>query len=156
MHLLAYVIRPVLKDLRLWSLEAERLVLGTACAESDCGRWLRQKGGGPALGIFQMEPSTHDDLFVNFLDHRHHIRRQVWNWRVNVEADARELIWNIGYATAMCRVHYLRDPEPLPNTLVGQAEYYKRVYNTHLGAGSAEGYIKKWRQFIPSGLESWE
>lgn len=68
-HLLRHVIRPVLKDLNLWSEPAERMVLGTACQESECGRFLVQVGG-PALGIYQMEPKTEYDLIKNFIRHR--------------------------------------------------------------------------------------
>ncbi len=41
-------------------------------------------------------------------------------------------IWNLAYATAMCRVHYLRVPRPLPDAGAVRAmgEYWKRHYNT--------------------------
>src|SRR5258708_26545125 len=29
-----------------------------------------QLGGGPAVGLFQMEPTTHDDCWTNFLNFR--------------------------------------------------------------------------------------
>lgn len=151
-HLLNYVIRPTLKDIGLWSVEAELLVLGTACAESDCGRWLRQKGTGPALGIFQMEPATHNDICTNFLNYKPELAGRICKATRTQNFIAADLITNLAYAAAMCRVHYLRDKEPIPRTLPEQAEYYKRVYNTHLGAGTADGYIKKWRQFVPAGM----
>ena len=53
------VVRPVLKVMDKWSEAAENLVLGTAAKESAMGQDLRQRGGGPALGIYQMEPATH-------------------------------------------------------------------------------------------------
>jgi hypothetical protein len=154
-QLLEYVIRPVLKGLGLHSEAAERLVLGTACAESDCGRWLRQKEDGVALGIYQMEPATHLDIWINFLQYKPVLANKVISWSTAVAPDVpepREMVGNLNYATAMCRVHYLRDPEPIPDTLPEQAEYWKRVYNTHLGAGTADGYIKKWRRFIALGV----
>ena len=65
-HLVKYVIEPVLKTLDLYSEDAVNLVLGTACVESECGRWLHQLGTGPALGIYQMEPDTHD-IFITII-----------------------------------------------------------------------------------------
>jgi hypothetical protein len=152
-HLTKYVIRPVLKDLGLYSVPAEQLVLGTACQESQCGRWLKQLGNGPALGIYQMEPATHDDIWDNFLEHRDKLVEKVKGFWINTSSDlADELVGNLYYATAMCRIHYLRVPEPIPDTLIGQAYYYKRYYNTPLGKATAEEYIAAWRRFIPSDL----
>ena len=63
------VIRPALEKLSLWSLNAEELVLGTAIVESGL-TYLRQHGDGPALGLWQVEPSTQNDLYTNFLNYR--------------------------------------------------------------------------------------
>jgi len=148
-QLLKFVIRPVLQNIGLWSIEAEQLVLGTACKESECGRWLKQLNNGPALGIYQMEPATHDDLWKNF------------SWvRKNEEKlfefvghgsrwpEAKDMVGNLDYATAMCRVHYLRMPEPIPVGLRKQAEYWKKFYNTPLGAGKVDEYIQSWERFV--------
>lgn len=151
-HLRTYVIRPVLKDLGLWSERAEQLLLGTACQESQCGRWLRQIGEGPAVGIYQMEPATHNDLWNNFLDHRESIARKVHMHVVGLGPTAEQMAGNLYYATAMCRVHYLRVPQPIPATLSEQAEYWKRFYNTELGKGRVEDYISNWARFMPAGL----
>ena len=48
-HFLAYVVRPSLDSIGLWSPAAERLLLGTALTESEL-TWLRQRGDGPARG----------------------------------------------------------------------------------------------------------
>lgn len=151
-HLRTYVIRPVLKDLGLWSEAAEKLLLGTACQESQCGRWLRQIGEGPAVGIYQMEPATHDDIWNNFLDHRQAIARKVKLTVCGLAPSAEQMAGNLIYATAMCRVHYLRVPDAIPPTLAEQAVYWKRFYNTELGKGRVEDYIKSWDRFIPAGL----
>lgn len=154
-HLLSYIIRPALKELDLHSEAAERLLLGTACAESDCGRWLRQVGEGPALGIFQMEPATHLDCWVNFLQYRPDLAKKIVRFTRYIWPECpepREMIGNLVYATAMARVKYLRDPAPIPGTLEEQAVYWKSVYNTEQGAGTVEKYIRKWRQFVPANV----
>jgi hypothetical protein len=146
-HLLKYVIRPVLKDLDLWSVEAEQLVLGTACQESKCGEYLVQLGGGPALGIYQMEPATHDDIWRNYLPGRA-IKYKISDFAFNAGLDADEMIGNLYYATAMCRIHYLRVPEKIPVGLHPQAAYWKKYYNTPLGAGTINEYINSWERFV--------
>lgn len=147
-HLLKYVIRPTLKELDLWSIEAEQLVLGTACQESACGEYLKQLGGGPALGIYQMEPATHDDLIKNFLQYKPPLRDKVWSYVRKQPPISNEMIGNLYYATAMCRIHYLRVPASIPTGLRPQAAYWKKYYNTELGAGTIDEYMKSWERFV--------
>ena len=54
-----------------------------------------------------------------------------------------QLEYNLAYAVCMARIHYLRDPEPLPkkNDVWGLAEYYKRVWNTEAGKATVEGAV---------------
>ena len=145
-QLLIHIIRPVLKHLELWSVGAERLVLGTACQESECGRWLVQING-PALGAWQMEPATHDDIVNNYLAFRPELKSRVGYWAAQ-GFTAPQLAWNLGYGEAMCRLRYRRIPRAIPDTLQGQAEYYKINYNTPLGAGTAQQYVSNWQRFV--------
>ena len=62
-QILSMVIRPALAKINLWSRSAEELVLGTAIVESGL-TWFRQWGDGPALGLWQVEPSTQNDLYT--------------------------------------------------------------------------------------------
>lgn len=153
-HLLIHVIRPVLKDLDLWSASAERLLLGTACQESECGRWLVQLGNVPmgGCGIYQMELATHQDLWENFILNRPTLEAKVRQFKSPWFSAREELTGNLSYATAMCRVHYLRDPRPIPEDLPGQAEYWKRVYNTAAGKGEVNQYINNWNRFVLPGV----
>lgn len=149
------IIRPVLRDLGLpGGVYAEALVLGTACQESQCGLWVVQLESGPAKGIYQMEPASHDDLWNNFIQHRPELVKKLNRWRCQYGngMGAWELVGNLFYATAMCRIHYYRRPEPIPETLQGQAQFWKLAYNTPLGAGTVKEYITHWRQYAPSGL----
>ena len=51
---------------------------------------------------------------------------------------------NIALQAVFCRLKYKRDKYPLPksNDLKGQAEYWKRVYNTHLGKGTIKHFME--------------
>ena len=71
------IVRPAIEKIGLWSQEAEDLLIGTAAQESHLGTYLRQLGDGPALGIFQMEPATHNDIHENFLRYKHDLRNRV-------------------------------------------------------------------------------
>lgn len=135
------IIRPVLKSMDKWSESAENLLLGTALQESGL-RYLKQLGGGPALGVFQMEPATHDDIWKNYITGRDDLGMSVMATIGGIK-DVSRLIHDLAYATAMARVHYLRVSEPLPeaHNIMDMAEYWKEYYNTPRGAGTPEDYV---------------
>lgn len=154
-ELRSQVIKPALERIGLYSPAAANLLLGTAIVESTVGRitHLVQRGG-PALGIYQVEPSTHRDTWENFLRYRGELRAKVdqlasQRWRNQIANMAfpadDELVWNLGYATAIARIKYYRDPMPLPGAvdLPQLGLYWKRVYNTGRGAGSIEHWLDK-------------
>lgn len=139
-----YIIRPTLKELGLYSEAAEELLMLTAATESLCGEYLHQVGG-PALGIFQMEPATHDDIWANWLKYKPTLAGKLARYG----HEARALPGNLYYATAMARIHYRRRPEALPSAMDerGLAQYWKDHYNTHLGAGTADKAIQNYRKY---------
>lgn len=148
-HLRKHIVRPALETLGLWSESAEALVMGTAAAESRL-RYLVQLGG-PALGLWQMEPSTHSDCWASYLDYRTELAGKVMVAAGRGTKTPRLpphdwLVFNLRYAAAICRVHYLRDPHPLPaaDDVRGMAETWKRAYNTALGAGTVEHFVNAY------------
>lgn len=145
---------PALQQLGLHSLAAEQLVMGTLAQESH-GTYLKQLGDGPAMGLFQMEPPTHKDLWLNFLRYKRSLQSKILcmtsdsvdeNFESHGYPAHEALVWNNRYAAAMCRVHYYRRPESLPkaNDVKALAEYWKEHYNTFLGAGTVEEFIKNF------------
>lgn len=142
-----YVIEPVLRYLGLYSLAAENLLIGTVMVESRAN-YIHQLKGGPALGLFQMEPATHDDIHRNYLAYRKDLEAKVYDIAGGWQASslANEMIGNVNYAAAMARIHYLRVPEPLPdaNDVEGLAAYWKEHYNTALGAGSVQDFVNNY------------
>lgn len=148
------VLVPVLSRIGTWTLAAEELMLGTAIQESLCLSHRRQIGGGPALGYFQMEPSTHDDIWANYLNYRHTLSNNVASFLSSPTANKYlELENNDKYAAAMARVHYMRVSTPLPSqgNTASQANYWKQHYNTPLGKGKPQEYIDKWNKYVLGG-----
>src|SRR3990167_7053744 len=102
------VIRPVLMRMQLGGRAAEDLLLGTAIIESGL-IWLAQRGGGPALGVYQIEPATHYDLW-QWVGHKA-------RWETALEREMtpaprdEKLVTNLAYATAVARLLYWRRPE---------------------------------------------
>jgi hypothetical protein len=130
------VVAPALHHVGLWSPAAENLLVGTAIQESRL-RYLEQLGGGPARGVYQIEPTTHRDLFENW-------RAGQWVAR---HPDA-ALVTDLAYATVVCRLIYYRRPEPMPGAddIEGLARYWKAHYNTSLGKGTAANFVLNYRE----------
>lgn len=140
------LIRDVLTEVGLWSYSAEELLMMTAAVESNLGTYIRQIGG-PARGIFQMEPATERDIIDNYLMFKDELRSRVQEFRTK---HPRQLEWNLAYQILMARVHYLRVPEPLPHQMdkLGLAKYWKKYYNTMLGKGTVDKALKAYERLV--------
>ncbi len=59
-------------------------------------------------------------------------------------------IWNLAYATAMCRVYYIRVPHPLPDAgdVRAMGEYWKRHYNTPQGRGTVDEFVGEFEEHV--------
>ena len=148
-----YVIQDTLKPVGLWSPEAEELLIGTAAHESQLGNFIAQVNG-PALGVFQMEPATCNDIFNNFLSFRPALLQTLENAYGIKSRHPRQLATDLRYACIMARLKYYRVKETLPaaNDLEDQARYWKQYYNTPLGAGTVDQYINDYHQYVNDSL----
>lgn len=169
-HVRDYVIRPVLAALSLPApATAERLLMGTAAQESQFTH-LKQIGGGPALGLWQMEPGTLFDLFDRFVS-----RQDRWEpIRGFLAADvfypsgnrsvatalglppsrdflAFSLQSNLPFACAMARLHYYARPfdmASLTPTALELANVWKQHYNTVLGKGKVTEFVDNYKRYV--------
>ena len=93
-----------------------------------------------------MEPATHDNIWDNYLAYRDDLAAGVSAYLAPGKPRHEQLIWNLAYATAMCRMHYRRVPATLPasSDVGGLAAYWKGHYNTPLGAGTEEEFIENF------------
>lgn len=148
------VIRPVINRMGMGGAAAERLLVGTALAESLIGgtTYLRQRGGGPARGIYQIEPATARDVLFRYLAARpdlydraeRGLLRMLPGPLITDEALAFLLTTDLALGTAVARLKYWMDPAMLPGAddLTGLGALWKRVYNTAAGAGDADEFAR--------------
>ncbi len=152
-HLRECVIRPALDQLKLYSVAAEELLVITCAQESDGGTYLMQNDArgypkGPAMGIYQMEPATYIDLFDNFLAyHRDLWQKIVGPGNVLAMPPTAQMIWDLKYATQIARLNYYRVREALPQDFEGQIRYYKKYWNTDLGAATLGQVRSNYEKF---------
>ena len=153
------VIIPALMKLReynakMYSKDAAELMVNIVAHESKGGEYIKQLGAGPALSIFQIEPATHRDVWENFINNRGVLKEVILgmaslNFYRDDESFDEELIFNLRYAAAIARILLWRDKGALPSEhdLEGQADYWKRVYNTNEGKGTTQRFILDAKEY---------
>ncbi|MFM2042104.1 MAG: hypothetical protein RLY86_680 [Pseudomonadota bacterium] len=129
------------------------LVLGTGAVESGY-RDIRQHPTGPAIGWWQIEPATHDDIWDRFLAHRPPLRAAVQALLIPDMPRHDQLAANAYYGAVMARLVYWRSPLPVPpqGNVLAAAALWKQVYNTPLGAGTPAKYAQAWNAIIANRL----
>ena len=145
-----YIIRPSLQPIGLWNANAEELLVMTCAQESLGGKYLHQIKG-PALGIFEMQPNTINDIWKNYLSTRISMLKGIYDQLKIIERpDDEVMVYNLRYATIMARVFYERIKENLPDAkdVEAMAKYYKHYYNTDLGAATIPEIISNYHKFI--------
>ena len=132
----------VLYKIDSYSDDALTLVMRTGMAESGY-RTLRQMGDGPAIGFFQVELDTAQDTLDNYVAYRQKLKDKLVGLGLGNDLEF-SLLSNIALQVAFCRLKYRRDKDPIPrwDNLEAQAKYWKKVYNTELGAGTVEHFMK--------------
>lgn len=126
------------------------LLVGTACTETDMGTFRDRHPDKLGVGLNQFDE-------IRFTDLQARTRRtNAAKFRKEYGVELRDLVLedlaNDPYLSmACCRLAYILVPEPIPNSLTGQAAYWKKYWNTYAenAAGTARSYINDWLTFIP-------
>lgn len=145
------IIKYTLEYIGLYSPAAEDLIMGTIAQESHLGTYIKQLGRGPALGLVQMEPATHNDIWNNYLKYKPELAKKIEELSLsNFSKQPSQLTGNMYYSIAMCRVHYLRVREAMPahGDVLAYANYWKKYYNTVLGKGTVQEYITNYAKYV--------
>ncbi len=132
------------------SPEAVELLMMTAAQESFCGTYLQQLHGGPALGIFQMEPVTYRCLFNNYLQYDPEIIHRLESFFTVHEGNFNiQMRGDIPYQIVIARLNYRRKPGNIPKAweTLQLAEYYKKYWNTHLGAATIPEVLHNYDKY---------
>ena len=139
-----------LNKLDMYSDDALTLVMRTGFAESGF-KHLEQLGGGPAVGFFQVEPATIMDTWDNYIKYRKKLQNTLYSLGFDEGEGRLRVMGNIALQVAFCRLKYRRDKYAIPyaEDLKGQAEYWKRVYNTRLGKGTVRHFMDACKDYEP-------
>ena len=157
---LRQLIKDVLTPLDLYSDDVCELLMFTAANESHLGQY-RMQINGPARGIFQCEGNTFNDIYNNFLRYHPDLEAKI-NALAPIQSQEAlkqggsphvdDLINDDAYAIAICRAHYRRIGPPIPNANDIEAiwAYYKKWYNSYLGAATHDAAIQNYTNYVTS------
>jgi hypothetical protein len=159
-ELRAYVIAPCLEHLGEWSKSAENLLLGTAALESGMGFHL-QTGEQKGVGLFQILPSLHTEIWDHFLvsdaDLASKVRGLASQREFLVHPHA-ELATNLSYATAIAWMIYKYHQTHLPeaNDTEGLAKawaegYHSKINNTE---PSCSLFVSAYQQYVDNRVSA--
>lgn len=149
-HLRDLIIKPALAKLQLYSPNDVELLMFTCATESRGGYFLKQEAG-PALGIYQMEPATYNDIWQNYIKLKSTLAAMLAeNFGCLRMPSEDRLIYDLEYATVMCRIHYMRNHEVIPDHDKTEMiwSYYKRYFNSSLGGAIKDLSIAAYHEFI--------
>ena len=134
-------IAETLNEMNRYSPEAVELLFMIAAHESKLGKYRRQIGGGPALGIYQIEPVTHDSIWDN-CDSIYMLAKQM-----NIVRNVDALVNDDRYSTFVARCYLLMDKKPLPKTPEAMAKYCKSYWN-RTGKATPEQYLDAYNKLV--------
>lgn len=150
------IIQPALKGIHLYSLEAEELLLATCAQESHDGFYLKQTVGGKcaALGIFQMQPDTHESIWNTTLTRDSNLGFLVLtSCSYTLRPKPEVMVYNLLYAAVMARLFWLHVDEPMPaiDDRDRQWYLYKRYWNTCAGKATQPEFIENYNRYVKGG-----
>lgn len=147
------VIQPALNGLGLYSKEAEEMLISICAQETQDGFYLKQTVGGKdaALGIFQMQPETHESLWENILSTNKDLKvklMQLTGYLIRPKPDV--MIYNLLYAAAMARIFWVRIEAPMPSVddIEGRWNLYKKYWNTPKGKATYEEFVANYNRYV--------
>lgn len=134
----------ILEAAWLDSVSAQDLLLGTAAQESHFGKYVTQMGNGPARGVFQMEGPTYNWIRDKYA------KKYPFLHGTTVDDLAYDSGEGLDLAIIMCRLRYFVVPKPLPvaGDIEAYAAYWKKWYNTPLGAGKPEEFVRNYARYV--------
>lgn len=145
------VLVPALSLIGLCSPAAHALMLGTGILESNFD-YIKQIGGGPALGVFQMEPATYNDIerYLKRYDNATLRESCLSACLYTAWPNSDALMYNLRWSAIMARIKYFMIPDKLPLSCDASALalYYKKYYNTAKGDAQIEKCIDTFKHVV--------
>lgn len=143
------ILTPTLGGLQINEPGYKELLVFTCAVETYGGTYIKQING-PALGIYQIEPTTFSELWHNYVIRQPQIVNLMsLNLNINRLPSPNDIMTNLTLATALCVLYYKWRKAPIPETTPESLwAVYKEFYNTYEGKAEEVSAIKAYKKFI--------
>jgi len=149
-----FVAKPLLSQIKNGMSGIDAFMMCVA-HESKGGTYLKQTHDGPAKGIIQMEPDTHNDVWRNgdsIWDNALKLGIiERWQYDIKTHPTSDRLIYDLRYNVFMFRQFMFMQPGVLPVRSRELAKYLKKYYNTEKGKATAESYYYDHINWLNNG-----
>lgn len=138
-----------LSALNIRSPHMAELLVFTCAVESAGGTYVKQIKG-PALGIYQIEPTTFTDVWSNYILRKPDIVNMLsLHFGIHRVPEPQAVICDLRLATIMAAMLYMqRKAIPENSDIDTLWTLYKQYYNTDKGAAVEADAIKAYKKFI--------
>jgi hypothetical protein len=118
-------------------LNAALLLAETANVESGYGKSFLEGD----IGIMQFTTIGFKQVKLNTTSERKQLVKQAWNIDID-SLKLTDLQFSPLKSVIFARLYYLTMPGAIPSNILGRAAYWKKYYNSVLGSGTEEQYVK--------------
>ena len=157
--LINYFIRPACDYLVKYcpncnGLNSIQMMLAIAAQETHCGLYFKQMGNGPARGIWQVEPKTSRDTYLNYIGYKNGLSELLEGMYSPILKAPH--IQSPLYNCAIARLCLYRYPEAIPKLgdRDGMWTLYKKRYNSVLGKATKAEWNENWEQYVAPSVIS--
>ena len=119
---------------------AHELLIETAGAETDFGTF-RDNSVGAGMGLTQFDKMPFYDVRDRTKEHNKEKLKRALGIDIDL-VEWEHLRYNPLLSLIFTRLKYKLIPDEIPESLEGRAKYWKKYYNTELGKGTIEHYLK--------------
>ncbi len=142
------IVIPHLSAINIRSPHMVELLVFTCATESAGGTYVKQVKG-PALGIYQIEPSTFTDLWTNYIVRKPDIVNMLsLHFGIHRVPQPQDVVYDLRLATVCAALLYMhRKAVPDDSEISTLWRLYKQYYNTEKGAAVEADSIKAYKKF---------
>ena len=126
------------------------LLLGTCCTETDFCTFRDRHPDKLGVSAVQFDAIRFNDVVSRTRKHNRIKFFDEYGVRL-ADLKLADLACDLAIAFALCRLAYILIPESIPSSVVNQAGYWKKYWNTyHPNAkGTVDSYLQDWQNFMP-------
>lgn len=119
---------------------AKKLLLETSASESDMGGAI-DRSWSVGVGLMQFDPIGFEDTKARTSKAK---KEQIMRcFGIDIDRVVlSDLRWSPLLSVIFARLKFMLVPSAIPNTQEGRAAYWKKWYNSELGAGTIEHYVR--------------